>query len=143
MYALVTLGIALIPFIYYYYKSFSLTQHFTSIKKFSFLWLYLIFIFTYLLIALILLFIDVLSNSASKEYLALKEEIGLYMLLVFIINTLYIVPFIISYFIKSVSNYLLIYYIFLTLLNGYNFLYPNSKDISFDISFQCSLDNSS
>ena len=131
MYALVTLGIALIPFIYYYYKSFSLTQHFTSIKKFSFLWLYLIFIFTYLLIALILLFIDVLSNSASKEYLALKEEIGLYMLLVFIINTLYIVPFIISYFIKSVSNYLLIYYIFLTLLNGYNFLYPNSKNVNF------------
>ena len=131
MYALVTLGIALIPFIYYYYKSFSLTQHFTSIKNFSFLWLYLIFIFTYLLIALILLFIDVLSNSASKEYLALKEEIGLYMLLVFIINTLYIVPFIISYFIKSVSNYLLIYYIFLTLLNGYNFLYPNSKNVNF------------
>lgn len=130
MYTLLTLGISLIPFAYYYYKSFSLSSYFKNATAFSPMFYYLVFCFTFIFLSIILLFADVISTSHNKDLLFLKEQIGLFISLIFILNTLIIFPF--FFYLQSENTstnkkLLIIYYIVIVSLNIKNLLLSNDE----------------
>lgn len=130
MYTLLTLGISLIPFAYYYYKSFSLSSYFKNAVAFSPMFFYLVFCFTFIFLSVILLFADVITTSHNKDVLFLKEQIGLFIFLIFILNILIVFPF--FFFLQSENNstnkkVLIIYYIVIVSLNLKNYLLSNNE----------------
>ena len=130
MYTLLTLGLSLIPFAYYYYKSFSLSSYFKNATAFSPMFYYLVFCFTFIFLSIILLFADVISTSHNKDLLFLKEQIGLFISLIFILNTLIIFPF--FFYLQSENTstnkkLLIIYYIVIVSLNIKNLLLSNDE----------------